>query len=130
MENDCVSEDHMKRLQTLHTLAKLIALCGAALTVAPVQAAMDEAQVEPFLKKEGCFKWHALDKTKKGPSYRKIADKYRGKPDGEAKVVKNVTTSPMVKLEDGTEEEHKEISIKDQADLKVIANWILTRASK
>lgn len=120
----------MNRLQTWHQLAKLIALCGAALIVAPVHAAMDEAQVEPFLKKEGCFKCHALDKTKKGPSYRKIADKYKGKPDGEAKAIKNLTTSPMVKLEDGTEEEHKEISIKDQADLKVIANWILTRASK
>lgn len=91
---------------------------------------MEEAKIEPFLKKEGCFKCHALDKTKKGPSYKKIADKYKGKPDGEEKVIKNITTAPTVKLEDGTEEEHKVISTKDPADLKAIANWILTRNVK
>lgn len=105
-------------------------MSAAAALPVPAFAAMDEAKIEPFLKKEGCFKCHAIDKTKKGPSYKKIAQKYKGKPDGEEKVIKNITTAPVVKLEDGTEEEHKEISTKDPADLKAIANWILTRDTK
>ncbi|RZI42139.1 c-type cytochrome [Herbaspirillum sp. HC18] len=90
-------------------------------------AAMDEAAVEPYMKKAGCFKCHAVDKTKKGPSYKKIAEKYKGKPEGEDKVIKNITTGPKVKLEDGTEEEHKVVDTKDQGDLKAIAKWVLSR---
>jgi cytochrome c len=103
------------------------AISAAASLTVPAFAAMGPDDVEPYMKKAGCFKCHALDKTKKGPSYKKIADKYKGKPDGEAKVIKNITTSPKVKLEDGTEEDHKEVETKDPADLKAIANWILTR---
>lgn len=108
-------------------ICRHLILATAVSLSAPAFAAMDEAQIEPFLKKEGCFKCHAIDKTKKGPSYKKIAQKYKGKPDGEEKVIKNITTSPKVKLEDGTEEEHKIISIKDPAELKTIAKWILSR---
>jgi cytochrome c len=116
------------KLNTIITRMFGMAAAAVALSVsAPAFAAMDEAAVEPYLKKAGCFKCHALDKTKKGPSYKKIAAKFKGKPDGEASVIKNLTTSPKVKLEDGTEEDHKEVETKDQGDLKVIAKWILTR---
>jgi cytochrome c len=111
-------------------ISKLFGMAAAAVALSvsvPAFAAMSPADVEPYMKKAGCFKCHALDKTKKGPSYKKIADKYKGKPDGEAKVIKNITTSPKVKLEDGTEEDHKEVDTKDQGDLKAIANWILNR---
>ena len=73
------------------------------------------------------MKCHAIAKEKKGPSYKKIAAKYDGKADGETKVIKNITGSPKVKLDDGTEEEHKVIETKDQADLKAISKWILSR---
>lgn len=88
---------------------------------------MDEAAIEPYLKKQGCMKCHAIAKEKKGPSYKKIAAKYDGKADGETKVIKNITEGPKVKLDDGTEEEHKVIETKDQADLKAISKWILSR---
>lgn len=104
-----------------------LAVSAVALLAAPAFAALDAESVEPYMKKAGCFKCHAVDKTKKGPSYKKIADKYRGKPEGESKVIKNITTSPKVKLEDGTEEDHKEVDTKDPADLKAIANWVLSR---
>jgi len=38
-----------------------------------------------------------------------------------------MTTSPKVKLEDGTEEEHKAINTKDQAAIKNLASWILAQ---
>ena len=73
------------------------------------------------------MKCHAIDKEKKGPSYKKIAAKYKGKTDGESKAIKNMTEGQKVKLDDGTEEEHKVIETKDQGDLKAIAQWILSR---
>ena len=117
----------MKLKSSIIKLSAIAALSAIASFSAPAFAAMDEAAVEPYLKKQGCMKCHAIDKEKKGPSYKKVAAKYKDKPDGEAKVIKNMTEAPKVKLDDGTEEEHKVIATKDQADLKVISKWILTR---
>ena len=92
-------------------------------------AADDDEGVEfkKLLKKNDCFKCHAIDKSKKGPSYKKIAAKYKGKEaEGEAKMYKNVTTGPKVKLEDGKEEEHKIIEAKDDKEIRALIKWILS----
>ena len=92
-----------------------------------VQAAdIDVDAAMALAKKNDCFKCHAVDKTKKGPAYKKIAAKYKGKADGEEKVIKNFTTGPKVKLEDGTEEDHKIIDTKDSKQIKNLAQWILS----
>jgi len=41
-------------------------------------------------------------------------------------VTKAFTTGPKVKLQDGSEEEHKIIKTKDAAQLKNLAQWILS----
>jgi cytochrome c len=41
-------------------------------------------------------------------------------------MIKNITTGPKVKLEDGTEEEHKIIDTKDEAEMKNLVRWILS----
>jgi cytochrome c len=87
---------------------------------------VDADAAKALAKRNDCFKCHALDKTKKGPSYKKIATKYKGKADGEEKLIKNFTTNPKVKLEDGTEEEHKAIDTKDMKEMKNLAQWILS----
>ena len=99
----------------------LAASAGAA------QAAPDADAAQALAKKNDCFKCHAIDKTKKGPSFQKIAAKYKGKADGQDKVIKNITTGPKVKLEDGTEEEHKIIDTKDAKAMKNLADWILAQ---
>ncbi|TWO81033.1 cytochrome C [Denitratisoma oestradiolicum] len=101
----------------------------AALAFAPVALAadFDEAAAKALAKRNDCFKCHAVDKTKKGPSYKKIAAKYKGKPDGEEKAIKNITTGPKVKLEDGTEEDHKIIDTKDSKEQKNLVHWILAQ---
>ena len=103
---------------------------AALLTVAavnPANAAVDADAAQALAKSNDCFKCHAIDKTKKGPAYKKIADKYRGKEaEGEQKMYKNVTTGPKVKLEDGTEEEHKILETKDQAEIKNLIHWVLS----
>jgi cytochrome c len=102
--------------------------CAALFLASPVtQAAnFDAAAAQAFAKDNECFKCHTLDKTKKGPSYKKISAKYKGKADAEAKLFKHLTTGPKVKLEDGTEEEHKIIDSKDEADAKNLVRWILS----
>lgn len=97
--------------------------CSTASTAQTVDA--DAAKA--LMKENECSKCHAVDKEKKGPSYKKIAAKYKGKPDGEEKAIKNMTTGPKVKLDDGTEEEHKVIDTKDPAAIKNVARWILAQ---
>lgn len=96
-------------------------------SVAPAHAAVDADAAQALFKKNDCTKCHSVDKTKKGPSLKKIAAKYKGKADGQEKVIKNITTGPKVKLDDGSEEEHKIIDTKDPAALKNVADWILSQ---
>lgn len=105
-------------------------LCASALlalsAMAPVHAAVDEDAAKALAKKNDCLKCHAADKTKKGPSMKKISEKYKGKPDGLEKGIKNITTSHKVKLEDGTEEDHKIVDTKDPAAIKNLVEWYLS----
>lgn len=97
-------------------------------SLAPAHAAVDADAAQALAKKNDCFKCHAVDKTKKGPSMKKIAAKYKGKPDGQEMAIKNMTTAGnKVKLEDGSEEEHKVIDSKDAGAIKNLADWILSR---
>jgi cytochrome c len=107
----------------------LLAAASAAVLLfsGAASAAVDEDAAKALAKKNDCFKCHAVDKTKKGPSYHKIAEKFKGKADAEEKIIKNITTGPKVKLEDGTEEEHKIIDTKDKAEIKNLIEWILSR---
>ena len=89
--------------------------------------AFDEEAVKALTKKNDCTKCHAADKDKKGPSYKKIAAKYKGKADAEEKVTKSITTGPKVKSADGTEEDHKIINTKDAKEIKNLVQWILAQ---
>ena len=105
----------------------LAALFAAAGFATSATAAIDADAAQALAKKNDCFKCHAIDKDKKGPSYKKIAAKYKGKADGEEKAIKNMTSNPKVKLDDGTEEEHKALNTKDAAAIKNLAQWILSQ---
>lgn len=104
-----------------------IVLASVTLAIAsPASAAVDADAAQAYAKKNDCFKCHALDKTKKGPAFKKIAAKEKGKAGIEDKLFKHLTSSPKVKLEDGTEEEHKALDAKDQKEIKNLINWILS----
>ena len=105
----------------------LAALFAAAGFATSATAAIDADAAQALAKKNDCFKCHAIDKDKKGPSYKKIAAKYKGKADAEEKAIKNMTSNPKVKLDDGTEEEHKALNTKDAAAIKNLAQWILAQ---
>lgn len=89
-------------------------------------AAIDEEAAQSLAKKSNCFKCHAVDKKKDGPAYKEVAEKYRGKPEGPDKLFKHVTTKPMVKI-DGVEEEHISLKTTDEAQIRNVIGWILSR---
>ena len=105
----------------------LLATAGLSATLlsAPVQA-VDVAAAEALAKKEGCLKCHAIDRKKDAISLMDVAKKHAGKADGEAKILAQITTGQKVKLEDGTEEEHKTVKSKDQAAVSNMIQWILS----
>ncbi|CAG1014705.1 Cytochrome c-551 [Burkholderiaceae bacterium] len=111
-------------MKSMHLLA---AVSAALLVSFPAAAAPDADAAAKLAKENGCTKCHAVDKSKKGPSYQKVAAKYKGKADAQAKLVDVVTKSPKVKLDDGTEEEHKALNTKDQAQINNLVQWILAQ---
>jgi cytochrome c len=113
--------------KSLAMLVLPVAVVIAGVSVGARAADFDADAANALAKKNDCFKCHAIDKTKKGPSYKKVAAKYKGKPDGVEKLIKNFTTGPKVKLDDGTEEDHKIIDTKDPKALTNLANWILSQ---
>ena len=114
----------MKYLSKILPLGIAMLALGCASTA---YAAVDADAAQALAKKNDCFKCHAVEKTKKGPSLQKIAAKYKGKAEGEEKVIHNITSGNKVKLSDGTEEEHKIIDTKDAKELKNLAAWILAQ---
>jgi len=106
-------------------------LCGVAalffgLGIAPNASALDEAGIMALMKKSNCLKCHAVDKKKDGPSFQETAKKYKGKPDGEQKVYTHLTTNPKVEI-DGKKEEHDSLKTKNDADIKDVVKFILSR---
>jgi cytochrome c len=87
------------------------------------------AQVDPeaVFKENDCHKCHNATKEKKGPSLKKIAAKYKEKKLDEKEAIKHMTSGKKVKLEDGTEEEHKIIDTKDVKVQTAVAKWMLDR---
>ena len=107
------------------TLVGLL-VAGLALS-APVSAAeVDGDAAQALMKKSGCFKCHAVDKKKDGPPYKEVAAKYKGKADGEEQLFKFVTSNPKVKVE-GKEETHDSLKTKNEAEIRNVLQWILSR---
>lgn len=100
----------------------MLCLLGSAL---PAHA-VDEDAAQALAKKDKCTKCHSVDKKKEGPSYKETAAKYKGKADAEAKLYTHLTTSPKVKV-DGKEEEHTSIKSANEAEIKNLVAYILSR---
>lgn len=112
----------MKAWNVKATLAAVAASCSWGVHAQTV----DEAAATAIMKKSGCLKCHAVSSKKDGPSFQETAAKYKGKPDGEQKVLAAITTSPKIKV-DGKEETHDALKSKDDAAIKNVVQYILTR---
>ncbi len=107
-------------MKLLFTLSVACGLMAASLA----NAGVDAAAAHELATKSGCLKCHAVDKKKDGPALNEVAKKYKGQADAEAKLIKHITTGPMVEI-DGQKEEHKIVKSKDPAEIKNLVNWIL-----
>jgi cytochrome c len=89
----------------------------------PAAAQVDEDAAKLLFKQNECGKCHNPDKAKKGPSLRKIAKDNKG---DEKKLIQHLTVSKNVKLDDGSEEDHKVVDSKDPKAISNLARWILS----
>ena len=108
--------------------ALLTTLAAAFLALAPHSAsaqAVDVKAAEKVLRDNDCTKCHAVARDKEGPAYKKVAEKYKGKADGEQKLIVHMTSEPTVEV-DGKKEKHKKTQA-DDAALKNLAQYILSR---
>ncbi len=88
--------------------------------------ATDAPAAEALAKKSKCLTCHSIDKKKDGPSFKEIAAKYKDKADAEQRLFIQLTTSPKVKV-DGKEETHESLKTKNDAEIRNVIRWILTR---
>jgi cytochrome c len=89
-------------------------------------SAQDVARAEALLKKSGCMKCHSVSAKKEGPSFRETAAKYKGQADAQAALFKHITTNPKIKV-DGKEELHDNLKTKNEAEVKNVVAYILSR---
>jgi cytochrome c len=119
MKSNLIRGDVMRKVLAAGTLLL------AAQSVAA--QAVNEGAAEDLAKAGKCFRCHSVDKAKKAPSYKRIAQKYKGKPDAEAALLKHLSGTQSVKVEDGGDEQHEPPPARDAADLKNLVQWILSR---
>lgn len=105
---------------------RLVLLASFLAVAVPAYAAPDEAAAMKLLEDSKCIKCHSVDKKKDGPSFKETAAKYKGKADAEAKLTKHVTVPSKVKI-DGVEEDHGSVKTRDEAKVKNLVQWILSR---
>ncbi len=100
-----------------------LALC---LSVKAGAGEVDAAAAQALAKQNQCFRCHGIDKDKDGPAWKKIAAKFKGMPDAEAKLTHHLTSGEKAKFPDGHEEDHKIIKSDDPAEIKNLVDWILS----
>lgn len=106
-----------------------LAIAVAALGISLPAAAVDADAAKALARENNCFKCHAVEKEKDGPAYKKVAEKYKGKSEAEARLIEHLTTGEKAKFPDGHEEEHKIIKTtppKDMDQIKNLVEWILS----
>jgi cytochrome c len=105
----------------------LIASAALALAMGAAHAQnVDVGAAEALAKKSGCMKCHSVTAKKDGPSFKATAEKYKGKPDAEAALFKHLSTNPTIKV-DGKEERHESPKTKNEAEIKNLVQFILSR---
>jgi cytochrome c len=126
-ENLTEVEKMMKTLRSTLTAS----IAGAALLVfTPASYAVDADAAKALAKQNNCMKCHAIDKEKDGPAFKKVAEKYKGKANAEARLIEHITTGEKAKFPDGHEEEHKIVKTsppKDMEQVKNLIQWILAQ---
>lgn len=111
-------------------IAPWLRLCMAALLLPTLALAaqaqtVDTEAAELLARKSHCTKCHAPAKERTGPALKTIAEKYRGRDDAVAVLVKHITTGPKIMIDD-EEETHKTVQSQDEAQILNLVRYILS----
>lgn len=104
-------------------------LCGGLAISFAANADVDAEAAKGLARQNNCFECHSISKDKDGPAWKKVAEKYKGKDDAEARLIQHLTTGEKAKFPDGHEENHKIVQTsppKDAAQVKNLVDWILS----
>ena len=96
----------MKLIPTIAAFSATLTLSGLAFA----------GPAEDIIAKEKCGVCHTSSTTKKGPSWASVAQKYKGDPAAESKLVTLLKT--------GGADDHKKVAASD-ADLKAVVAIVL-----
>ena len=88
--------------------------------------AADAEAAKALARQNNCFKCHSVEKEKDGPAWKKVAEKYKDKPDAEQRLITHITSGEKAKFPDGHEEDHPIVKSKDPAQIKNLIDWILS----
>ena len=117
----------MRSSSPTRVLAAVLAVAACSLTASVFAADADAAKA--LARQNNCFKCHAVEKEKDGPAYKKVAEKYKGKDNAQARLIEHLTTGEKAKFPDGHEEEHKVVQTtppKDMDQIRNLVDWILS----
>lgn len=106
-----------------------VLVVAGCMAISPDARAVDVDAAKALARQNNCFKCHAAEKEKDGPAYKKVAEKYKGKDNAQARLIEHLTTGEKAKFPDGHEEEHKIIQTappKDMDQIKNLVDWILS----
>jgi cytochrome c len=112
------------------TRTSLLSATAALFLASPLVHAVDADAAKALARQNNCFKCHSVEKDKDGPSYKKVAEKFKGKPDAEERLINHVTSGEKAKFPDGHLEAHKIVNTsppKDMAQIKNLVDWILSQ---
>lgn len=107
-------------------LAAAAAFLALSATSPAVAADIDADAAMALARRESCLKCHAVDKEKSGPAYAQVAAKYQGKADAEEHLITHLKSGKTIMVDD-VEEEHRIIKTADEAQIRNLVQWILSR---
>ncbi len=81
--------------------------------------------VQRLARKNDCFKCHAVEREKDGPSWVSVAEKYREKAGAREKLYTHLTTAPIIDLK-GDPEKHKQLKDLEPGQINALVDWILS----
>lgn len=103
-----------------------LAVLAAALLFGATTYAADETAAKDLARQNGCFRCHSVSHAKDGPAWKDVADKMRGNPGAEAKLIHHITSGEPAKFPDGHMEKHKIIQADNPGQIKNLIDWILS----
>lgn len=81
--------------------------------------------VRKEMRKQGCFKCHAISREKEGPPLRELSAKFNDMENGRTELREQLTTQREVEV-DGRKEKHELFEADSPADIDELVDWILS----